>query len=323
MRTFFFIACLLIAGLLVLPNPAGAFDPQNPAVGARPLALGKAFVGLADDSSAIFLNPAGLARISSLKLMNFYTTPFSDNAIVAVSAVQPNFFGVALGAAYINNTTSGLILNTTEFSQTEQQFLLGFASKINDKLSAGTSLNIITRGFSIQSSLLASNRGSGMDMDLGFFYELRENLSAGVNLQNILPVGFGGRFTFDSGTTESLPANLKAGLSWKFRRDLNLLFDLDYPLERVRPPLLHFGLEFQPNNMIALRGGFDQSPQTPDTRTDVYTHTTLGIGINLRGYTFDYTYYKHGDPSGDVTNYFSMGYVGPGPAVKRPTMAEA
>ncbi|MDD5594393.1 MAG: S-layer homology domain-containing protein, partial [Candidatus Margulisbacteria bacterium] len=42
-----------------------------------------------------------------------------------------------------------------------------------------------------------------------------------------------------------------------------------------------------------------------------------------RGYTFDYTYYKHGDPSGDVTNYFSMGYVGPGPAVKRPTMAEA
>jgi len=310
----------MIVGIFTSLDPAQAFDPQNPAIGARPLGLGKAFVALADDGSAIFLNPAGLARTGSLKLMSFYATPFpdwSDNVIVALGAALPDVFGLTLGAGYINDTTSGIILNSTEYSQTKQQFLLGFAEKLDEKLALGINLNVMTIGASIQSPLLASTVGSGMDLDAGLLYKMREGLTLGANLQNVLPASLGGKFTYDSGDSASLPANLKAGLSWKFRGDYNLLFDLDYPLEKIRPVLMHLGLEFLPNGLIALRGGLDQSPQTPGT--GVYTHTTLGLGLNLRGYTFDYTYYKHGDSSGRVTNYLSMGYVGPAPAKPQPT----
>jgi len=326
LKTIFYIVCLTIVGTLVSFGPARAFDPQTPAIGARPLGLGKAFAGLADDGSAIFLNPAGLARTGSLKLMSFYATPFpdwSDNVIVALGAALPDVFGRTLGAGYINDSTSGFILNSTEYSLTKQRFLLGFAENLDEKLALGINLNVMTIGASIQSPLLAGTVGSGLDLDAGLLYKMREGLTLGANLQNVLPSSLGGKFTYDSGASESLPANLKAGLSWKFRGGYNLLFDLDYSLEKIRPVLLHLGLEFLPNGLIALRGGLDQSPQTPDTRTDVYTHTTLGLGINLRGYTFDYTYYKHGNSSGDVTNYFSMGYVGPAPAKPQPTREAA
>ena len=37
-------------------------DPIRISVGARPLGMGKAFVGLADDVGSIYLNPAGIAN---------------------------------------------------------------------------------------------------------------------------------------------------------------------------------------------------------------------------------------------------------------------
>ncbi|MDD5382196.1 MAG: hypothetical protein PHH60_00880, partial [Candidatus Margulisbacteria bacterium] len=43
-----------------------AADPTRLGVGARPLGMGKAFIGLADDAGALFLNPAGLGGMRDL-----------------------------------------------------------------------------------------------------------------------------------------------------------------------------------------------------------------------------------------------------------------
>ncbi|MDD5383183.1 MAG: hypothetical protein PHH60_05980, partial [Candidatus Margulisbacteria bacterium] len=38
-------------------------DPSHLGVGARPLGMGKAFIGMSHDVNAIFINPASLANL--------------------------------------------------------------------------------------------------------------------------------------------------------------------------------------------------------------------------------------------------------------------
>ena len=66
-----FVICLFfVAWSLVIPVQAGVGSSSGADFlrlggGARPLGLGEAFVGQADDASAIFYNPAGLAQLNS------------------------------------------------------------------------------------------------------------------------------------------------------------------------------------------------------------------------------------------------------------------
>jgi hypothetical protein len=57
--------------LFLLPNLAGAGELKWTHYGIRPLAMGNAYVGVADDYNALFYNPAGLARIKSWHLEIF------------------------------------------------------------------------------------------------------------------------------------------------------------------------------------------------------------------------------------------------------------
>ena len=53
----------VIAGLFIGVSAYGQTLQQTP-VGARPIGLGGAFVGISDDADAVFWNPAGLAQIT-------------------------------------------------------------------------------------------------------------------------------------------------------------------------------------------------------------------------------------------------------------------
>ena len=57
-------AALLAVGVFIASSFASSIaDPSSVGVGARPLGMGKAYTGLADDISSIFLNPSGLASM--------------------------------------------------------------------------------------------------------------------------------------------------------------------------------------------------------------------------------------------------------------------
>ena len=58
--------------LLLLSGAAHALvDPLYIGVGARPLGMGKAYVGYAEDGDALFTNPAGLGKIDNIKVTRF------------------------------------------------------------------------------------------------------------------------------------------------------------------------------------------------------------------------------------------------------------
>jgi len=92
--------------------PALEFSFSNP--GARSMALGGAFVALADDATAAFANPAGLVQLVrpeiSLELRRRdYSTPYTEGGRASGS---PTGLGIdtvdGIRTAFSNETTSGL-----------------------------------------------------------------------------------------------------------------------------------------------------------------------------------------------------------------------
>jgi len=66
------------------------------------------------------------------------------------------------------------------------------------------------------------------------------------------------------------------------------------------------GCEWKPIEFISLRGGIDQSP----SGGEVVTNTATGVGINIKGFTFDYAYHTYAELVEFSTHYFSIGYSG-------------
>src|SRR3989338_764250 len=62
MRIFLVVGCLLLVAGSAGAQQFMAWDPSRHTPNARTLGLGRAFVGLADDTAAIYTNPAGLAE---------------------------------------------------------------------------------------------------------------------------------------------------------------------------------------------------------------------------------------------------------------------
>ena len=108
------ITALLAPGNLAAQEapPALEFSFSNP--GARSMALGGAFVALADDATAAFANPAGLVQLLrpevSLELRRRdYETPYTEGGRVAG---VPSGYGIdtvdGIRTAYSKETTSGV-----------------------------------------------------------------------------------------------------------------------------------------------------------------------------------------------------------------------
>ena len=87
---------ILLFALLVsgeqYSNVASTFELG---MGARPLAMGGAFVGLADDGNALFYNPAGLAWEKGFSILSSYEARPGTASYGNLSASLPHFgFGV-------------------------------------------------------------------------------------------------------------------------------------------------------------------------------------------------------------------------------------
>ena len=65
----------VIAGLFIGVSAYGQTLQQTP-VGARPIGLGGAFVGISDDADAVFWNPAGISLVQRQELRGTYANRY-------------------------------------------------------------------------------------------------------------------------------------------------------------------------------------------------------------------------------------------------------
>ena len=181
--------------------------------GARPLAMGNAFVALSDEATAIFSNPAGLARINQYYLRGSHQNLFGlsdlSNDMIAISFPTPHFrTGIAIQQITLVDTYS------------EKIFYLSTAGIIKPK-------NIPIRfGASLKyESAKVNNYDNAKspynyDLDLGVLVDLTENIFLGYSVKNLLEPTF--QFISEG---DKLVRKHTTGICYNWLHSVNFLAD--------------------------------------------------------------------------------------------------
>ncbi|MFH1826643.1 MAG: PorV/PorQ family protein [bacterium] len=319
---------LIIASwLLVIPAAAitGGLvsDPMSIGVGARPLGMGRAYVGVAEDADAIFTNPAGIARITNPKLSSMYTSLLQDVDYMVVGGAYPFGEKSAVGAGIINSSTSSIRLRSSNGEDlgigrwgnsvmflsygtyaSELPVVGNISQNLNKDILLGTSLKYFSTG-GAGLSMIEDAAGSGYSVDLGALYPVTDFWMLGANYQNAV----GGVIQRSSGIDESIAPTLKLGSqftllgkegrSYTLHRVRKLYANVDYDINsNGLPNAAHYGLEFWPSANLALRMGSDNS------------ELTAGLGLRFSGIEFNYAYHPFDSVTDNDTHFFSLSYLG-------------
>jgi len=264
--------------------------------GARPAAMGNCYAAIADDSTAIYWNPAGLAQIDakdgSASLMHAvwfegisydwasYARPIEDWGVVGIG-VQYLSYG-----SLDKMDTNGLNIGT--FSPADAAVSVGFARSMRD-FDIGANLKYI--------SSTIVNTATAYAADFGVMKKLMDNdLSLGASVQNM---GTSLKYVTDQ---EPLPFNIRVGAAYKIESYWLVTADVNAPIDG--PQCYGAGTEYvqklNDNLQIAGRAGYN----TGNVNTGGLNGFTAGLGIKYLEYSIDYAYVPFGD-LGD-TNLISL-----------------
>lgn len=140
-------------------------------VGGRASAMGESFIAIADDASALYWNPAGIAQFSKNQLIishNVWVVDINNDFIGAVYHLdEDNAFGVSLTAVTMDDmpvTTEFAPFGTGEyFGYTDIAVSLTYARKMTKQFSFGGSVKYIEE-------TLDKLKMRGFMIDLGTYY---------------------------------------------------------------------------------------------------------------------------------------------------------
>lgn len=278
-------------------------------VGGRALGMGGASAALANDVTAGYWNPAGLARLDYPQIVLMHDEQFGslvnhDYGAVAIPVGPRTSLGLSIirvGVDDIPDTrNAGVDINgnvtfdpaqfsridpdrVTYFSAADWALYLTYARRQTDQFAYGANVKIIRRE-------LGSNSATGLGFDLGAWYTPMENLLLGLNLQDVTTTFLAwntGRNELISPTVKLGSAYLIDALGGRFAPAV----DVDVRFENRRSASMahlgpvsfdfHTGLEYQFKNLIAVRIGYSDVKQL-----------TVGAGLHFPKLNIDYSFAK-------------------------------
>ena len=282
-RRIGFSAAVLMLVSLPVARPALAGPSEQVPLGARAIAMGGAFTSLADDATALFWNPAGLAGIGhqeiALSHANLFGSGITDNY---AAAVLPLSYRQVLAADWYH---SGF--EDQELAFGENRFDLSFARRFGSLLAVGLTGKLLTRNTDLDGSSVRQGRGTGMDV--GILATPVERLRFGLVAQDL----FDTRLEYSGGAGSSVvyPRNLRVGASYAFRGGSAIALDVD---DRI-----HLGGEAGIRDLLALRAGVEK-----DLRGDEPMTWAAGAGFKAGVFHVDYAYQQH--PVLGGTSHFGL-----------------
>jgi len=258
-------------------------------MGARPLALGGAFVGLADDGNALFYNPAGLAWVDGLSILSSYEARLGTAGCGTLSASLPHF---GFGVHYFD---FGEVPETDEFGNVIGTFSYRNYALIAAAGMRAADLPFLARlplaeniGFGIgvkllKVSTLDPGNGSGFALDLPFLFRSESpsprlpiitSYGFGFVIENLigLPIKYG------SGHQENWPRKVVIGTS------LELLDQVILAMDITSEKSVHLGAEWTPIPAVSFRSGLKYE--------DIWMWS-LGMGVRFKNFEFDYAVVLH------------------------------
>jgi hypothetical protein len=262
--------------------------------GARANGMGAAFVAVADDATALWWNPGGLAFVNnrSITLMHSQLVPdlASDVYYEFLGYTNPikNFgtFGASIiyltyGESYKTDEVGNVL---EPFTSWEASGAISFAIPIRKNLGVGLSMKFIHADYAPAWATLEGQRGAGSTVatEVGVLWKMpSRRLNLGASISNIGPdIAY-----IDPEQSDPLPTILRVGAAFTTISDeiSNLLFTVDIEQSLVwavhsnintrRGEIYHVGAEYTYINLLAGRIGYIQ-----DKDGDVKS-PTFGLGF--------------------------------------------
>ena len=267
--------------------------------GSRAIALGRSFVSIADDASAVYWNPAALRNVQSKQLMFMYMPLFGDFTgadYTFFGAVYPTLNAGAFGAGFQRIATTfesydDFSRPTGEGDYSESQVLVSYAFERTSKWLLGSLATGAT--FKIVSQNVDPFSSTAPGIDLGFRWRplSSRSFAIGVNLQDLS----GAEHKLDAATDVTYRTVMAgAGYVREFANGSALRFALEVDLPEKADNNYHAGAEYAFARYISLRAGYDDG------------NVSFGVGFNISNYGVDYAYFTRDEAGTSHPVSFTM-----------------
>jgi len=294
------------AALFLMSATAGAANKYageflTHGVGARALGMGSAFVAVADDVTAGYWNPAGVADVKRRSVQLMHSETFGDVVNYDTGAyVQPLGGGAAVAVTMVRLAVDNIPF--TDFEQDEDRIiydpsritwesdsesalLVSYARRTSDRLRLGGNLKMIRKS-------VGSYSCYGLGFDVGAKFDAWSGTTFGINVQDATTTFL----SWDTKEREHIMPTAKIGVAYArpvasmdgrfvvaadadVRFENRLLAD-EYHVGSVTADT-HYGAEFVYRGMVGVRAGLAMG------------QLTAGAGISLGGFAVEYAFGKH------------------------------
>jgi hypothetical protein len=296
------ILWLVVSFLSIIPTSILAVGESGVpsliiAPGARANGMGAAFVAVADDATASWWNPGGLAFMQNRSLSFMHSQLVPDLAsdvyyeffgyaqkIANFGTLSGNFIYLTYGTSYATDPSGQPKKNIYEFTSWEAAIDAGFAVPITSNIGIGLTLRFIHADYAPAAATQENLDGSGSTVaaQAGLLWKIpSKNLNIGASISNIGPdIAY-----IDPEQSDPLPTTLRAGAAFTALSDeisrLLISFDIEQSLvwlvhsniKKRRGEVWHVGAEYLYISLLAGRIGY-----VYDADGDVRS-ATFGLGF--------------------------------------------
>jgi len=267
-------------------------------VGARALGMGGSFVAIANDATASYWNPAGLAQLGQREVTMMHASRFSG--IVHsnfINVIYPDGKGNAFGVSWFRSGVDD-IPKATRLDEFDRPIIEGYLKNVDQALFLSYSRQACRRfclGGNIKAirQTVGDNSSLGFGVDVGALYHVSNNFNVGLNLQDLA-----GTYIFwDTGHRDTKYLSLKWGIAFtksftrlkgtfSFAIDQNIRFEGEtnestFSIGDVAGSDFQVGVEYWLLNIVAFRVGFDRQ------------YLTAGTGLKLKMFEIDYAFVSY------------------------------
>ncbi len=265
------------------------------APGARPVGMGEAFTGVADDIHAIYWNPAGLGllkvpELTAMHMQYFQSIQYEFGAFAYPT--QYGTWGFAINNLHTDNIerrTEDTDANIGTFGSNDSAYYASYGKQITSRLSLGANMKWIHQTLdSINSNAYAGDGGILYDTP---WHDVR----LGASIQNL-----GSKVKF-ANESDPLPLTYRLGASAPLL-SRKLLVSSDLIIPRDHQLGLALGSEYKGriNRDLgyAMRAGYRS-----DSDVEGFSGISIGSGLEIGRAAIDFAWV----PFGELGNAYRLG----------------
>ncbi len=272
-------AAAIMAAMAPAAAFAGSADSGMPTVGERAQAMGNAFVAVANDASAIYWNPAGLALVKNRQAQISHTDLYGWG----IDYNHVAYADGGYGASWSHIDASDFLMGGGDW--TDDMYTIAGSRQVDPQTYIGAAVKWRKQKYNPPATIDSSRNpgngitayglsGDGFSVDVGLLYLVDEATTVGATIQDL----FGELKTQNTDrdvSADKMNPNISVGFSRKSDNDSLYAIQIS---DLGEESTVHFGIEKKLQEEFVVRAGVDDEV------------VTAGLGFTRNQWQINYSF---------------------------------